>query len=771
MKHEGTQIMNRAKHISTVGQRLRHERERRNWSQEQLAQEIGTTPLSINRWEHDKAFPRPHHRAELCRVFNKSAEALFELREDQGDQEPEHFPIWNVPHLRNLYFTGRDAVLTHLHDTLNARNAVALTQPHAISGLGGIGKTQVAIEYAYRYRSEYRAVLWACADSEQSLVSDFVALAGLLHLPQKDGEDQHRVVNAVKRWLQTHTQWLLILDNADELELINDFLVSGDGHFLVTTRSSATGPHITGIEIEKMKLVEGTLLLLRRSKRLADGSALESITGLERSQAEEICALMDGLPLALDQAAAYIEENQAGLGDYVRLYRSHRADLLRRRGVFSARDYPHSVATTWSLSFGQLERAFSAAADLLRLCAFLHPDAIPGEMLVAGAAYLGPQLQWVIDNPISLDAAIGALRQFSLVRRNAEAKTLTIHRLVQMVLRDTMDEETKREWSERAVLAVSHAFPTDAFSAWHQRERYQPQALACTDLIERWDMRFSEATRLLSRVGNQLYEHGQLKEAESLCRRALVIREQVLGRDHPEVAQSLNDLAIIYIALKKFEQVEPLCLRALSIQEQALGSDHPDVAVTLNDLGMLYYLQGRYEGIEPLYQRALSIFESRLGPTHPYMVVTLNNLGKLYIAQSKYAEAEQLIQHALTVREQVQGHDHPDVANSLLNLATLYLAQCKYVEAEKLYQRALAIREQSLGPQNREVAVTLYDLARLVLTQQGYEEAEPFNRRAVVIYEQIWGPEHPDLACLVEEYAGQMRKVHREGKAVPLHDL
>jgi len=292
--------MNRSKNLLTIGQRLRNERERLNWSQELLAQEIGTTSLTINRWEHDKAFPRPSHRAELCRVFNKSVAALFDLQE-QEDEEPEHFPIWNVPHLRNLYFTGRDTLLMYLREMLCSRNTVALMQPRAISGLGGIGKTQTAIEYAYRYRSEYSTVLWARADSAQALISGFVAFADLLQLQERNVEDQQLIIKAVKRWLQMNTHWLLILDNADDLELIYDYLVPGNGHILMTTRSSATGPHIDGIELVKMEQEEGILLLLRRSKRLPQHSSLESVTELERDKAAMICSLVDGLPLALDR--------------------------------------------------------------------------------------------------------------------------------------------------------------------------------------------------------------------------------------------------------------------------------------------------------------------------------------------------------------------------------------------------------------------------------------------------------------------------------------
>src|SRR5438067_2254461 len=194
----------------TIGHRLLQERKNRSWSQQTLANKISTTVQNINRWEHDKATPQPHHRAKLCEVFEKSADELF------GEPEEEELPpIWNVPHLRNLYFTGRENILVQLHSILNNKKSVALSQTIAISGLGGIGKTQTALEYAYRYSDEYKAVLWVRADSHEALVSNFIALADLLKLPEKNEADENCIITAVKRWLQEHTQWLLILDNAD----------------------------------------------------------------------------------------------------------------------------------------------------------------------------------------------------------------------------------------------------------------------------------------------------------------------------------------------------------------------------------------------------------------------------------------------------------------------------------------------------------------------------------------------------------------------------
>ena len=151
-------------------------------------------------------------------------------------------PLWNVPYRRNPYFTGQETILTNLHTTLNANNAAALTQPQAISGLGGIGKTQIALEYAYRHEHTYRAILWVQADTRDALISGFTNLARLLNLPQKDEQDQTIIVEAVKHWLETHEQWLLILDNADDLSLLDEFLPRrSTGHILLTTRAQYAG--------------------------------------------------------------------------------------------------------------------------------------------------------------------------------------------------------------------------------------------------------------------------------------------------------------------------------------------------------------------------------------------------------------------------------------------------------------------------------------------------------------------------------------------------
>jgi len=825
----GAHIMSTFDEFS-IGQRLRRERERLNWTQERLAEEIQTSSASINRWENDKTQPQLHYRERLCRVFKKSAEELFGSlpapHKDGGNVGAQFVvplsvplprsvpPPWNVPHLRNLYFTGRESILTSLHEMLNARGTGSLIHNTAISGLGGVGKTQCAVEYAYRYRFEYRAVLWIQADSYKSLVSDFVRLAVLLNLPEKDEPDSTQVSNAVKLWLQTHSHWLLILDNADDLEMVYEFLpMLGEGHILITTRSQATGPSIKGIELIKMQREESMLFLLRRAKLIDESAALEDAPLTRRREAEEIAQLLDGLPLALDQAGAYIEENRCSLSDYLNLYHLRGAALLKRRGTFGKRDYPNSVATTWSLSFERIEHSGTPAADLLRLCAFLHPDAIPESMILAGSAELSPPLQAIGDDPLLLNDAIRELRKYSLMRRNPETKTLTIHRLVQTVLKDTLDKETQRAWAQRAVCMTERAFPNPKLiECWPLCQLYLPHAQTCSELIESWDMTIPEAARLLRRTGIYLYERGQYPEAEQLLQRALAVRQQALGDTHPDIAESLTDLGILYYTQNKFEPAASLLQRAISISEQVPGPDYPgvaesfmglawvyktqgkfelaeqllqraleirerhfgpthaDVAESLNELGVLYNDQRRFDLAERFYRRALTIFEQVLEPYHPYIAGSLNNLAVCYRKLDKFEQAERLFQQALSLLERVKGPDHPDVATGLNNLARTYADQGELEQAEPLFQRALMLREQAFGVDHLKVATTLHGLAQLYYAQGNLAEAAKLFQRALTIREQNLGRQHPEVASTLKEYARVLHDLGREDEAVQMEE-
>ena len=668
-------------------------------------------------------------------------------------------PVWNVPYGRNSFFTGRENLLQQLHDRLMTHRSAVLTQAQAVSGLGGIGKTQTVVEYAYRYQQAYQYVLWVRAATRATLMADFVTIAGLLHLPEQDEQDQALVVAAVRNWLAQHSGWLLIFDNADDLNLSGEFLPTrGEGHILLTTRAQATGTIADPIKVEKMGKEEGSLLLLRRSKILAPGAPLDQPTQAERASAEAIVVMLDMLPLAIDQAGAYIEETGCSFADYLALYSIGRKELLGRRGQLAS-DHPDSVVTTFSLIFQRVEQTNQAAAELLRLCAFLAPDAIPEEILGAGAEELGDILGPVTANPFKLNEALEVVRRYSLVQRHTETKTLSIHRLVQAVLIDTMDEQTQRQWAERTVRMVNKQFPTIDGVKRQPGQRYISNAQVCAKLIDQWSIKHAEAARLLHETGSYFYMVAQYEQAEPLFKRALQIREQVLGSEHPDVAASLNNLALLYQAQGKYEQAEPLLKRALEIVEQAGGPEDLRVSKSLNNLASLYKVGQKYEQAESLLWRALRIDERSFGPEHPEVATDLNNLAELYRVQGRYEQAEVLCLRALAIREHVLGPKHPHTISSYNNLALIYHKQGKDQQAESLYLQILAIFEEVYGSTHPELALSLSNLALLYEDVGKYEEAKLFYQRALVICEHMLGPEHPTTSSTRDRYAALLRRM------------
>jgi tetratricopeptide (TPR) repeat protein len=674
--------------------------------------------------------------------------------------------VWNVPFRRNPFFTGREPIFTQIHRLLHAGTTTALSQPPAISGLGGIGKTQTAVEYAYRYRDTYQFVLWVQANDPETLLLNFVALARLLNLPERDAREQQMVVHALKRWFETHTNWLLIFDNADDLAMVQNYLPAGtQGHTLLTTRAQAMGGLARKVELDTMGAEEGAELLLRRAGIIPEGATLESARAADRAAAIDIVRAMDGLPLALDQAGAYIEETSESVSNYLVIYQHQRAELLKRRGGLVP-SHPDSVATTWSLAFEHVERANPAAIEQMRLCAFLAPDAIPEELIIEGAPHLGPVLQPVAADRNKLNTAIAELLKYSLIHRDATTHTLTLHRLVQAVIKDEMGEETQRQWAERAVQATSQVFPFDEPPPWSRSQRYLPQALVCEELIKQWNLTLDEASTLLNNAGFYLKNRGQYREATPLMQYALAIGEIRYGRDHPSTYYLLDNLAVLYDNQGKYNEAEPLFQRALAIEEKVLGPEHPATAITLKNLAILYRNQGKDEEALPLFQRALTIKEKALGPEHPDTARTLDNLAILYYDQGKYEEAESLHQRALAIKEKALDPEHPSTATTLDNLATLYYEQGKYEEAEPRYQRALAIKEKVLGPDHPDTANTLNHLAGLYSDQGKYEEAEPLYQRALAIREKVFGFDHPYTKGTREDYTNLLQKMGQKTEGV-----
>ena len=616
------------------------------------------------------------------------AEAHLKLVLKQRLVDVDNF--WLMPIPENRLFTGRQAILHQLRDRLHFRQVAAL------SGFGGIGKTQTAAHYARLHRHEYRTVLWCLADRVESLNLGLAAIARLLDLPEKETTEQEIIIAAVKDWLMTHTHWLLILDNVDEVKMVSKLTALAKGeaqHVLLTTRAQVTEP-FAQVAIHKMSQDEGVRFLLHRAldKPRDKYGEVWDYTWRDERNAGKLVGLLGALPLALDQAGAYIRETQCDLAEYLDRYQTHGQALLQERGMlYCSQDHPESVAIPWLLSFEKIAAENPTAIDILRLCAFLHPDSIPEEVFQ----------EWDV---FALDKALKVILKYSFIKRHPKIKILTIHRLVQTILRHEMNETTRRGWAEKTVRVVNSVFPDIEFKNWATCERLLPCAQICAKLIEEWKLVFEEAGRLLNEMGCYLYDaKADYEQAKPLYEGALAIKEKVFGKEHPEVAISLNNLGLLYKTQDKYAKAKPLYERALAIHEKVFGKEHPDVANSLNNLAVLYDSQGNYERAKPLYKTSLAIKEKFFGKEHPSVATSLNNLAVLYRSQGNYFKAKPLFEGALTISEKVFGEEHPDVATSLNGLALLYYNQGEYEQAKPLYERALNIANKFFKPDHPDV--------------------------------------------------------------------
>lgn len=652
-------------------------------------------------------------------------------------------PIFNVPS-KNMFFTGRKKHIEQLHESLKLNGAMALSQPQAISGLGGIGKTQTAVEYAYKYKAEYKAVFWVNADSKESIISSFVKIAGLLNLPVKDDKDQELIAASVKHWLETNSSWLMIFDNADDPKLVEKYFpFQSKGHIILTSRAQifANLRIMKPLKMDEMSPDESKQFLLSRTGR--NDNPLNQI---ETDAIDQLGKELDYFPLALEQAGAFIHEKSSSFNDYLISYRKRGLELLEE-----TKSDTKSIATTWSLNFEQVKQTSNASIDLLYVSAFLSPYSIPLELIAHGAKQLGPALSVsltdVDSDPVTLIKVLEPLSKYSLISLDPVSHTYSIHRMVQAVLKDKMDSDTRRQWTERTIKAVDKAFPDVEFKNWDVCEIMIPHAKFCLELIQKSNFELQEAARLLNKAGKYLTERALFAEAKQFFEQTLDIRKNILAMDHPDLAETYNDFAGLYHYQGKYKEAEVFYNNALDIRKKSLVKDHPDLAETYNDFAGLYYTQGKYKEAEEFYNNALDIRKQILVEDHPDLAKTYHDLAGLYRAQGKYKEADEYYHTSLNIRKKILVGDHPDLANTLGGLGLIYEEQGKYEEAEEYYNNALNIEKKVLGEDHPGLATTLNNLGSLYHDQGKYKEAEEYYNNALNIKKKVLGEDHPSLAA------------------------
>jgi tetratricopeptide (TPR) repeat protein len=639
-------------------------------------------------------------------------------------------------------FKGRVGFMQRLHDSLTrVRGGRTAIVSQALYGLGGIGKTRTAVEYAWTHADDYNALLFVVAETPEALRRNLAALASSL-VPQLDTTDDAARLAAVREWLKANPGWFLILDNVDTREALAEVerQLSGliGGHVIVTSRLADFPGDIQPLELTALAVEDAAAFLLERTKGRRRAAPDDQAT--VRELAEEL----GRLALMLEQAAANIARRRLTFPQYLEQWRSKRGEALEWFD-HTVTGYPRAVAVTWQTSVAQLTEG---GRRLLERLAWLAPEKVP---------------ETLIDVPIpdiegeNLHDAYDDLAAYSLVARDAQGPFFLIHRLVQDVTHRSLSGEARQRRMVEALGWINAAFTGDPVDVrnWPTLDPLAPHVRTVAAHADAAGVPEPTA-RLMNQLGVLLNEKALHAEAEPLMRRALAIDEKSFGPDHPEVATRLNNLAQLLKATSRLVEAEPLMRRALAIDEKSLGPDHPNVAVRLSNLAGLLRDTDRLDDAEPLIRRALAIDEKNFGPEHPDVASDLNNLFALLRATDRLDEGEPLVRRALAIDEKNFGPDHPRLAIRLNNLAILLRQTSRLIEAEPLMRRALAIDEKNFGSDHPRVAIVLNNLAGLLQATSRLEEAEPLMRRHVAIFMEFTrrtGHRHPHLDAAFANYA------------------
>jgi tetratricopeptide (TPR) repeat protein len=662
---------------------------------------------------------------QVRQAFRTTDELLAQLRQLELPPPSPRKPI-NLPYTSlGTLFKGRDGFLQDLREKLGSAvgRAVGVLAAQSIHGLGGVGKTRLAVEYGWRNGSDYTALLFVSAETRANLRRNLAELVGPLVLDLKaaqEAKEEEVRVAAALHWLEAHPGWFLILDNVDTEEAAREVLALlprlRRGHVVITSRLRAWRAGVEPLELDVLDGDSSTAFLLERT------AGRRKPVPTDPDDARALAAALDGLALALEQAGAYVSYVRCSLAEYLARWRQQEEQVLTWFDELQMQ-YPRSVAITWETTVNQLG---PGARALLEVLAWFAPEPIP-EWVLTGEATRPLTAEALAGADVAL--ALADLEKYSLVKREvtAERLSLQVHRLVQEVTRWRLGSEVRRARLEQALRLANAAGvgdPRDVRS-WPVWLPLSPHVRVLSDHGE--GAGIAEPTaRLLDQLGRFLRARALHREAEPLLRRALAIDEASHGPHHPAVATALNELAVLLRATNRLVAAEPLYRRALAIYEASYGPDHPHVATALNNLARLFYDTNRLGEAEPLMRRALAIDEARYGPEHPDVATDLNNLAQLLKATNRLGEAEPLMRRALAIDEARYGPEHPTVAIHLNNLAQLLRDTNRLAEAEPLSRRMVAIFlafTRRTGHPHPHLRIALANYAGL-LEAQGRSEAD-----------------------------------------------
>lgn len=637
----------------------------------------------------------------------------------------------------NTGFVGRKSLLRKLWESRSSDKPFALTQ--AMAGLGGVGKTQIAIEHCHSHLSwgDYHIIWWIDAEDPTTLRAEYAAMAEPLGIPLPDEADDNQIVSLVRKWLEQNHKWLLVFDNVnDRSELVGYLPRMASGHVIITSRNTRWGTTARTLVVDVFGRTEALKFLM---DRFPDD---------DKTAAQKLATTLGRLPLALAQAAGYMQRTGASFAEYEELFRSCRQKLWQNEKL--PEDYNKAtVATTWAMNFRQLEQESEAGAVLMKLLAFLAPDDIPKWLIVQGAEYLPEPLASAAADPIRLNEAIAALLHYSLVQPRKEA--LSVHRLVQAVAMDGVLDEEARNLVEAAIRLVSQAsdFDDERSETWAISTLLLPHVAILGEHSRRLVTDPETILGLLSSAGLYALQRADYGSAIAIYSAALSITESHFDPQHPRVANYANMLGRAFEETGEYPRALSQYERALEVFDHTADADSLEVARVHNNIGTTLTGMGRLDEAGKHREKALAAFIAKCGPKDAEVAKIRNAIGMSLLAQHKPGDALAEFREALDIAETLATVDQALLSTYTNNVGYALHELERYDEALHYYERALEIGVRVRGKIHPSVATRMNNIAMVHEHVGRLDAALEFLMDALeideIVYEHVKGL-HPDVA-------------------------
>jgi tetratricopeptide (TPR) repeat protein len=644
------------------------------------------------------------------------------------------------------HFTGREGELDALDEALGVADRAVVTQ--AITGLGGVGKSQLAVRYVHQHADEYDIVAWIRA--EDGGIADLSELAAELGLPVDQLTPAERAAGAVRRLSGCDDHWLLVLDNVAVPEQLRDCCpATGNGRVIVTTRHRGVVQFAPTLHVDVFDENTAVECLLAMSGRAEDGDG-----------ASRLAHALGLLPLAVSHAGAYCAAGTS-FDDYLELLGALPvAELFDRHSEVS---YAQTVASTWQISIQAAEREAPLARQVLAMAAHLAPDAIPRELfdVLLEDAGVASERKRLLD-------AFNALHRLSLA--DVDDAAVSVHRLLQKTIRDDALQRGDTTGPVSALSAVSAAFPSDHGQpqTWPWSERLLSHALAIDAGLMLPGEAGQQLVRLLNSASDYLLRTDTGPRVEDVTTRASTYAQRILGGEHPATLGARVNLTYSYVEAGRFGEAVEIGERALSDCERILSPKHPDTLRARTNLAHSYRGAGRWGEAIELGERALADCERILGPKHPDRVRAGTIMMLCYVEAGRWGEAIEVGERALADCERIVGPKHPYMLTCGAVMGWSYGLAGRLDEAIELGERALSDCERILGPRHPYTVIAGMFLGWSYGLAGRRDEAIELGEQVLADFERIVGPKHLYTLIAGMTLSSSYAEVRRLGEAVDL---